>query len=97
MVLEMLAGGGLTVVGFLIGRFAPARRRFPKPPEPICGCDHPLAYHNPKTGICGGEEKQYAVWDATARRHVDKMVRCTGQQYDGPTPLPTMYAPEIST
>lgn len=95
MVLEMLTGGGLLAIGWLIGHFAPARRRSPKPPEPICGCEHELAYHDPATGVCH-EEAPKRVWDEKVNMHVDKPFRCQCRQYDGPTPLPTVYAPEVT-
>jgi hypothetical protein len=45
MVIEMLTGGGLLAAGWLIGRFAPARPRHPKPPKPVrCLC---LQYTGP--------------------------------------------------
>lgn len=94
MVLEMLAGGGLVALGFLAGRFAPARRRPQKPPKAICGCDHELAFHDPATGECHGtvEVDQYrsGYWIG------QDQTRCTCRQYDGPTPLPVVYAREVS-
>lgn len=96
MVLEMLTGGGLVAIGWLIGRFGPARRRTPAPPKPICGCGHALAYHNPTNGICRAEDIEDDVWDEKAHRHVTKAVRCLCLQYTGPTPLPTVYAPEVT-
>jgi hypothetical protein len=61
----------------------------------VCGCGHELAYHDPATGVCH-EEDARRVWDERANIHVSKAVRCMCRQYDGPTPLPTMYAPEVT-
>lgn len=97
MVLEMLTGGGLVALGFLIGRFAPARRRSPKTPKPICGCGHQFAYHDPATGRCNKRSWLEGVWDEKLRREVDKLVPCACRQYTGPTPLPTVYAPEVTS
>jgi hypothetical protein len=95
MVLEMLTGGGLVLAGLLIGRFAPVRRRSPKSPKPVCGCRHELAYHDPATGECHGmktvdKHNRYGEWIG------EEQVTCTCRQYDGPTPLPTVYAPEVT-
>lgn len=95
MVLELLAGGGLVALGWLAGRFAPSRPRLPKPPKPICGCDHELAFHDPATGECHGTNgvdryNPRGTWVG------EEQVRCTCRQYDGPTPLPIVYAREIA-
>jgi hypothetical protein len=92
----MLTGGGLLAIGFLVGRFAPARRRFPQPLKPVCGCDHELAYHDPATGTCHGTVKEPTRYDEYGDAIAYKTVQCTCRQYDGPTPLPMMYAPEIT-
>ncbi|WP_433364162.1 hypothetical protein [Streptosporangium sp. CA-115845] len=96
MVLEMLTGGGLILVGWVVGRFAPARRRPSKPIKPVCGCGHELAYHDPATGECHGlkavdKHNRYGDWIGK------EQVRCTCRQYTGPTPLPTVYAPEVAS
>ncbi|MEO3856174.1 hypothetical protein [Acrocarpospora sp. B8E8] len=95
MVLEMLTGAALLAVGWLAGRYTPARRRMPKPPKAVCGCDHQFAYHDPATGECHGLNEvdvrnKHGEWIG------EEQVRCTCRQYDGPTPLPTYYAPEVS-
>ncbi|MEU6709967.1 hypothetical protein ABZ897_00695 [Nonomuraea sp. NPDC046802] len=95
----MLAGGGLVLLGWAVGRFVPARRRTPKPPAPpkaICGCRHELAYHDPATSECHGtnavdKHNRFGDWVG------EEQVRCTCRQYVGPTPLPTIYAPEVTS
>lgn len=94
MILEMLSGGGLVLIGLAIGRFAPARRRTPKPPKPICGCRHQMAFHDPATGQCHGLNTVDA-YNRFEDSVGEKQVECTCRQYDGPTPLPVIYAPEI--
>lgn len=96
MILEMLAGGGLVIIGSGIGFIFGRVSRRNKVPKPICGCGHVLAYHNPSTGRCNEMERVEGVWDRERRRHVDKLVPCSCRQYTGPTPLPTVYAPEIT-
>lgn len=95
MILEMLTGGGLLVIGggigFVMGRFS----RKNKKTKPICGCGHALAFHDPATGECAGmktidKHNRFGDWVG------EEQVPCTCRQYDGPTPLPTVYAPEIT-
>ncbi len=89
--LEMLLGAALVVLGILIGRFLPARRpAHPEPPKPICTCGHPLSSHSPKTRECCVETVR-----TMAGREVGRY-ECPCQQYIGPEPLPTVYAPEVS-
>lgn len=95
MIIEMLTGGGLVIIGgacgFTFGRIT--RRKSPKPPKAICGCTHELAFHDPSTGEC------HSVNTVNKYRNGyfigEEQVRCTCRQYDGPTPLPTVYAREI--
>ncbi len=95
MVLEMLTGGALVAAGAVLGRTLPARRRTPKPPKPVCGCDHGLAFHDPATGECHGtnDVDRYNKYGECVGY---EQVRCTCRQYDGPTPLPTVYAREVT-
>lgn len=98
MVLEMLAGGCLVLAGMLLGRFLPARRRTPqppKPPKPVCGCTHQLAFHDPATGECHGVNS-VEKYSRTGYWVGEEQIRCTCRQYDGPTPLPTVYVPEVT-
>ncbi|HEY9369931.1 hypothetical protein [Streptomyces sp.] len=100
MVLEMLTGGGLVLIGWAVGRFAPARRRTPKPPaptKPICGCTHELAYHDPEKGTCRAAVNVESRWDGYGDPIGWKQAPCACQQYTGPTPLPTVYAPEVTS
>lgn len=100
MVLEMLAGGGLLAAGWLVGRFAPARSWTPKPPQPpqaICGCEHALAFHDPATGQCHAMVEiptELGDWNEVVEWENEQ---CTCRQYTGPTPLPTIYAPEVTS
>src|SRR5690348_9125161 len=98
----MLAGGGLVFLGMCIGRFMPARRRGPKTPKPslpICGCDHHLSMHDPKTGECNEkvpgtrvpvrDEKGKPVKDNWGEViFTTEGVSCPCKQYTGPQPLP---------
>lgn len=96
MILEMLIGGGLTIAGFLLGRLLPTAPRRPKPIAPVCGCEHSLAYHDPKTGICHGTVEEPTRYSTYGEPRAFQTVQCTCRQYDGPTPLPTVYAPEVT-
>jgi len=108
-VIEMLAGGGLVLLGVLVGRFLPARRRGPKPPkpvQPICGCGHHFSYHDPKTGECHGKAKgtETVVRDGKGKPVLDywgdvqttlETGPCGCRKYTGPEPRPEYYAPEL--
>jgi hypothetical protein len=91
--LDLLAGGGLVAIGTLIGRFLPARKRAPRPPEPVCGCDHHRSYHEGGSGACHHVEREYQgyVYDPPYAE-----VPCTCQVYTGPEPLGSYYMPEIT-
>lgn len=94
--LEMLTGAALLAAGWMTGRFVPARRRPPKQPKPVCGCGHEIAYHDPKTSECHGRVEEATKYDPFGSATAWKRVQCTCRQYDGPTPLPTIYAPEVT-
>lgn len=93
--LEMLTGAGLFLLGALVDRFFLARGRGTKAPKAVCGCGHELAFHDPETQGCHGRNQRvkHNKWgDKIGFEHVP----CTCRQYDGPTPLPTVYAPEVT-
>lgn len=86
--------GVAVIVGVLLGRFLPNRRKGPKPAkpvEPVCGCDHHHSYHDPGTGKCHGR-KEIGYW--SSQYHYEN---CTCRQYSGPQPMPEFYAPEITS
>lgn len=81
----MLEGALILLAGILIGRFAPARRRKPKPvkdPKPICGCGHHRSFHED-----GGACKE-RVYLGIAEGHKP----CTCRHYVGPEVYPTFVA-----
>jgi hypothetical protein len=92
----------VALIGVLIGRFLPNRRKGPKPQqpvEPICGCDHHRSFHDPQTGQCHGLMRGNPLrydedWNTPTAY---KQVPCTCRQYSGPVPLPEFYAPEIAS
>jgi hypothetical protein len=55
--IELIAGAGILAAGQVTGSVVRRIRR-PKPykpkppPEPICGCKHNYALHDPETGAC---------------------------------------------
>lgn len=85
VIICMLVGGGLmlvgAMVGFLVGRYAPARRRTPKPVEPICGCGHNVSFHDLSASRCHKRAK---------------LIQCTCRQYTGPVSIDLVYAPELN-
>ena len=87
--------GVAVIIGVLLGRFLPNRRKGPKPaksPKPICGCGHHHSYHDPATGACNSLMK---VPETGSR--LSHHVPCTCKQYSGPVPLPEYFAPEVTS
>jgi len=92
--LAMLEGAAILAAGMLAGRLWPARRKGPKPKEPVrpvCGCSHHLSFHDPKTGECHG-----VIEIPTSASRDSYHQPCTCRQYSGATPLPEYFAPEIT-
>jgi hypothetical protein len=97
--LAMLAGAFILAVGILAGRLLPGRRppALPGQPEPVCGCGHHYAEHDPETGECNVSERGEPVkWGGSGRAVKWEWLDCTCVRYSGPEPLPTYYAPEIA-
>ncbi|MER7845039.1 hypothetical protein ABTZ03_13980 [Kitasatospora sp. NPDC096077] len=65
-----------------------------RPPEPVCGCTHHLAKHD-KQGRCHEVVETPTEWDAERRPARYEPKQCTCQQYVGPEPLGTVFAPEL--
>jgi hypothetical protein len=53
-------------------------------PEPLCGCEHHLAFHTSE-GVCKAQKQR---WTGTNDRGYSQydIVSCTCQQYVGPVP-----------
>jgi hypothetical protein len=66
-----------------------------RPPEPICGCTHHLAKHD-KQGVCHETVESPTAWDADHKPVAYEPRPCACQQYIGPEPLGTVFAPEIT-
>jgi len=81
----------VALIGVLIGRFLPNRRKEPKAVEPVCGCGHHHSYHDPETGQCGHAKMVY--YGVGQYGNPDE---CTCRQYSGPVPMPEYYAPEVT-
>ncbi|GHF54587.1 hypothetical protein GCM10010218_39800 [Streptomyces mashuensis] len=65
-----------------------------RPPEPVCGCTHHLAKHD-KQGTCHEMVEAPTAWDADRKPVQYEARRCNCQQYVGPEPLGTVFAPDI--
>ncbi|SDR68517.1 hypothetical protein SAMN04489717_0049 [Actinopolymorpha singaporensis] len=72
-----------------------AQQAADQPPQPICGCTHHLAKHDRSTGKCHEEVQAPVAWDADRKPVQFEARQCNCQQYVGPEPLGTVYAPEI--
>lgn len=91
-------GGLIAIVGILVGRFLPGRRRTPRPapaPKPVCGCGHGLHDHDPETRTCNARLKSYKYDGVVEDEVLDKYVPCTCKQYTGPEYVPNYIAREI--
>lgn len=60
----LLAGGGLLLAGYILGR-ANRQARKPPPPDTECpGCRHSISYRDPQTGRCTHQSQKESEWDA---------------------------------
>lgn len=92
----MVVGGALSAVSFLVGR-ATGRRAGPQPPkapEAVCGCEHPLAVHDPQTNRCHGTDRKQQ-WNKSGAYIGYHDIPCTCRQYTGPRPIDTVFAPRL--
>jgi hypothetical protein len=73
-----------------------AKERKLRGPEPFCGCEHHLSFHDVESGLCHGLTKVKMKNDSgeTIRK---EDVTCTCRRYVGPEPLGGFYAPEITS
>lgn len=86
--LILLAG---LVIGYLIGRVHKRPPRPPKQPQPICGCEHHLALHDPKSSACSGQRQHVTLYEnGIPRKWV--YYSCDCKQYIGPEYLPQYVA-----
>jgi hypothetical protein len=74
---------------FALGLFAGRLFKKGKDKSPVCGCDHGLHTHDPRTGVCKARVK-ISSWDETPARYGD----CDCIQYTGPRPLEQLWIPE---
>ncbi len=98
MPFEMLIGAAIAAGGVTLGRLLPAGKRPPrprKPPEPVCGCECDLAFHEPDGD--GGGTRCHGMHEVPAPRpdydtpyHYTE-VPCTCKQYTGPRILDPGY------
>jgi hypothetical protein len=63
-----------------------------RPPEPVCGCGHHLAKHD-RAGTCHEMVETATAWDADRKPLSYELRPCNCQQYVGPEPLGTVFAP----
>ena len=90
--------GVAVIIGVLLGRFLPNRRKGPKPaksPQPVCGCGHHHSYHDAQTSACGYASSEY-VGESPAGIAQYEPRHCSCRRYSGPVPMPEFYAPELS-
>lgn len=88
----MIEGALILLGGIVLGRLLPGRNKTPKPPKPICGCDHHNALHDPKTGECHGTDREVAHYDTYGVARSWKQVPCKCRQYVGPKPIEEFFS-----
>jgi hypothetical protein len=91
MIFEILIGAWL--VGDKVVDFIHDRRESKKAPEPICGCGHHLANHDPATGICHDIDLE-SVYSSKKGDYIEK-IPCTCRQYVGPMPIAHFWTPGV--
>jgi hypothetical protein len=94
----VITGALVLAAGILIGwtaRSLPARRRGPRPVQPVCGCGHHYSYHDQKTRACAWATRP-VVRSTSTRTEYGDPVRCPCLNYAGAEPIPSLYAPEIA-
>jgi len=85
-------GAVLAYGGVLLGiaRERARKPKSPKPPrprEPICGCGHDLAMHDPADQRC--HERAKLMTYESPMRETWKLIPCPCRQYSGPRPTIT--------
>lgn len=96
--LTLLAGAGLLAAGWLAGHLTgrrAERRRLDKPREPICGCTHHLAAHDPKTSECTAAVERQLRNDRNSMAGTD-WVECACRRYVGPEPISSVWVPPVA-
>lgn len=66
-------------------------RRKSKDPEPICGCDHHLAMHDPKTHGCHDVIVRREMHNPNGKYIGKQLTPCTCRQYVGPQPVDSFF------
>ena len=92
--------GVAVIVGVLLGRFLPNRRKGPKAakaPQPVCGCGHHHSYHDLASGECSAAVEVPARYNPYGSVIAYKQAPCGCRQYSGPVPLPEYFAPEVTS
>lgn len=93
---SLLVGAALLGAGMLLGRLFPRRRRAGETPQlpPVCGCGHDRAFHD-QEGRCHAVERTEKK-DIFGHTSGWLEAACTCRRYNGPIPLTTYYAPELT-
>ena len=88
----------VALIGVLVGRFLPNRRKTPEPVRPVCGCGHHHSYHDLASSECHATVRGKAIkFNAWAEPMAWDQIQCSCKQYSGPVPLPEYFAPEVTT
>jgi len=96
----MIEGALILLVGVVVGRMLPNRQKtqLTQPEEPYCGCDHHLAMHDSKTGVCHeqvetGHTKPVMSPGRTYVLYRETLTeQCNCRQYVGPIPADQVLA-----
>lgn len=80
-----LAIAMLLFITWVVGKLARGKRRKGTEPDPICGCEHHLAFHT-NEGVCKAQRQRWLGTDSRGNSQYD-IVDCTCQQYVGHVPV----------
>jgi hypothetical protein len=76
MIATLLTGAGILFFGMLVGSALASFRRpaKPKPPRPICGCEHHFAFHDDEG--CNATVAEESAWSVTGTAIAWENVQC---------------------
>jgi hypothetical protein len=88
----LAVGAAILVAGVLIGRVARLRRSN-RAPEPVCGCGHHYAMHDPATSVCHATFARELFQNG---KYVGNRTPCNCRVYTGPQPVQVIWADGVA-
>ena len=96
--ISLIVGAGIAASSFIAGRVSKRRHKQHESASvaaspAICGCQHELSFHDPKTNECHGRvDGDPIAFDRYREPTAYKRVRCSCRQYVGPVPADQILA-----